>query len=137
MRAEDYDALVTLWRTAGLPYKPKGRDAREAIARQLRQRTAIYLIAEVDAGIVGAVLGTHDNRKGWVNRLAVLPAYRRHRVGAQLVAEVERRLAASGIDIFACFIEDGNDVSKAFFEELGYERFGEVSYYRKRRYSDV
>ena len=137
LRLEDYDALVALWRDAGLPYRPKGRDAREAIARQLQERTAVYLVAEVAGTVVGAVLGTHDGHKGWINRLAVLPAYRRRRVGAQLLAEAERRLGTLGIELFACLVEDWNDGSKAFLEEAGYEPFREVSYYTKRKYGDV
>lgn len=137
LRLEDYDALAALWREAGLPYRPEGRDAREAIARQLKERTAVYLVAEVAGTIVGAVLGTHDGRKGWINRLAVLPAYGRRRVGAQLLAEAERRLAALGIEIFACLVEDWNDGSKGFFEKSGYKPFQGVSYYTKRKYGDV
>lgn len=137
MRPEDYEALVVLWREAGLPCRAKGRDARAAIARQLQERTAAYLVAEVDGRIVGAVLGTHDGRKGWINRLAVLPEFRRRSLGAKLVAETEKRFGAFGIEIFACLIEDWNDDSRAFFEKLGYEPFREVSYYTKRRYDDV
>jgi ribosomal protein S18 acetylase RimI-like enzyme len=136
-RAGDYDALLALWDFAGLPYRPKGRDARAEIERQAHEPTAIYLVAEADGEIVGAVLGTHDGRRGWINRLAVLPEYRRRNVGATLVAEVERRLAVEGIEIFACLIEEGNDGSKAFFDELGYERFGGISYYTKRKRDDV
>ncbi len=137
LRLGDYDALLALWREAGLPHRPKGRDAREAIARQLKEDTAIYLVAEVAGTVVGAVLGTHDGRKGWINRLAVLTAYRRRRVGAQLLAEAERRLAALGIEIFACLVEDWNGESKAFFEKTGYKPFREVSYYTKRKKGDV
>ncbi|NIT36414.1 MAG: GNAT family N-acetyltransferase [candidate division Zixibacteria bacterium] len=137
LRLEDYDALVALWREAGLPYRPKGRDAREAIARQLKGGIGVYLVAEVAGAIVGAVLGTHDGRKGWINRLAVLPAYRRRRVGAQLLAEAERRLAALDIEIFACLVEDWNGESKGFFEKAGYKPFREVSYYTKRKNGDV
>jgi ribosomal protein S18 acetylase RimI-like enzyme len=137
LRDPDYDALTALWREASLPYKAKGRDTREAIARQLQERTAVYLLAEADGIIVGAVLGTHDGRKGWINRLAVLPAYRRRRVGAQLLAEAERRLAALGIKIFACLVEDWNGESKNFFEKSGYKPFREVSYYTKRKNGDV
>jgi ribosomal protein S18 acetylase RimI-like enzyme len=137
LRADDYDALVALWREAGLPYRPRGRDRREELARQLEEDTAVYLGAEVGGNVVGAVLGSHDGRKGWINRLAVLPAYRRRSVGALLVAEVERRLAARGIGIIACLVEDWNEGSKAFFEKVGYKPFPGVSYFTKRKYDDV
>lgn len=137
LREEDYDALVALWLDAGLPYKPRGRDTREAIARQLREPTAAYLVAEVGGEVVGAVLGTHDGRKGWVNRLAVAPEYRRRNIGALLVAEVESRLAALGIDIFACLVEDWNESSEVFFEQVGYKPFRGASYLTKRKSDDV
>lgn len=137
LREEDYGALVALWREGGLPYRPQGRDGREALARQLKEDTAVYLVAEVAGTVVGAVLGSHDGRKGWINRLAVLPDYSRRNVGAMLVAEVERRLAARGIAIFACLVEDWNEGSKAFFEKVGYKPFRGVSYFTKRKSEDV
>lgn len=137
LRADDYDPLVALWREAGLPYRPRGRDTREAVALQLEEDTAVYLVAEVAGTMVGAVLGSHDGRKGWINRLAVLPDYSRRNVGAMLVAEVERRLAARGIAIFACLVEDWNEGSKAFFEKVGYKLFRGVSYLTKRKSDDV
>jgi len=69
----DYDALVALWDESGLPYKPAGRDARGHIARELEGPSSIFLVAEVDGKLAGAVLGTHDGRKGWINRLSVAP----------------------------------------------------------------
>jgi ribosomal protein S18 acetylase RimI-like enzyme len=137
LREEDYGALVALWRDAGLPFRPRGRDARAAIARQLQEPTAAYLVAEVGGEIAGAVLGTHDGHKGWINRLAVAPNYRRRNIGALLVAEVESRLAALGIDIFACLVEDWNESSKVFFERVGYKPFPGASYFTKRKSDDV
>lgn len=137
LREEDYGALVALWREGGLPYRPQGRDGREALARQLKEDTAVYLVAEAGGAFVGAVLGSHDGRKGWINRLVVHPDHSRRNVGAMLVADVERRLAARGIGIFACLVEDWNEGSKVFFEKIGYKLFRGVSYFTKRKSDDV
>jgi len=59
LRIEDYDALIALWDEAELPYKPRGRDRRDNIERQLKQTNTIYLIAEMDGKLVGSVFGTH------------------------------------------------------------------------------
>lgn len=131
-RTGDYDAIMALWESAGLPYKPEGRDARAELERQSEETTAIYLVAEADGEIVGAVLGTHDGRKGWVNRLAVSPAFRRRGLASDLLAEVERRLATLGIGIFACLVEDWNADSKTFFEKSGYKAFNGMTYFTKR-----
>ena len=40
--------------------------------------------------LIAVALLTHDSRKGWINRLAVEPAYRRQGLASRLVAEAER-----------------------------------------------
>lgn len=137
LRPEDYDALVALWEAAGLPYKPKGRDSRAAITRQLERPTAIYLVAELDGAMVGSVLGTHDGRKGFINRLAVHPAHRGRGIARRLVAEVERRLENLGIEIVEALIENWNEVSMKVFERLGYVKHPDIFYYSKRKHPDV
>jgi ribosomal protein S18 acetylase RimI-like enzyme len=134
---DDYDTLVTLWKTVGLPYKPRGRDARDRIQREIEGQNAILLVVEADGKLVGSVLATHDGRKGWINRLAVSPAYRRRGIARELVVEAESRLSARGIEIVACLIEDWNQDSKRFFERIGYNRFDQISYFTKKKHPDV
>ena len=129
----DYDALVRLWQEGGLPYRPDGRDRRERIARELEGPSSVFLGAEEDGRLVGAILGTHDGRKGWINRLVVAPSHRRRGVGQALVAEVEKRLAELGIEVIACLIEDWNRDSMEFFAAVGYVHDEEVLYYSKRK----
>ena len=101
LRIKDYNALIVFWKTAKLSYRPYGRDSLENIKKQIRQSYSIYLVVESDGKMIGAVLGTHDGRKGWINRLAVLLAYRKQGIGKKLVAEVEKRLYQQGIGIIA------------------------------------
>ncbi|MCO6438106.1 MAG: GNAT family N-acetyltransferase [Phycisphaerae bacterium] len=127
----DYDAIVSVWGAAGLPYRPKGRDTREAYVRQLARFGALYLVAEADARVIGVVFGTHDERKGWINRLAVEPAWRRQGVARALVEACEVGFQTLGIDIIAALIEPENLASKALFDDLGYRTDVPVCYYRK------
>jgi ribosomal protein S18 acetylase RimI-like enzyme len=134
LEPEDYDELVALWDAAGLPYRPRGRDGRDRIACEIAGGCSIFLAAEEQEGrLVGAVLGTHDGRKGWINRLAVLPERRGRGIGRALVAAVEERLRAMGIEIVTCLIEDWNEPSMAFFERIGYVRHPDIVYFSKRR----
>lgn len=134
---DDYDALRSLWEEAGLPYRPNGRDTRENIARQLKSACSIYLVAEEGGRIVGALLGSHDGRKGWLNRLAVAPDHRNRGIAAMLVHAVEERLLDLGIEIFACQIEDWNQTSMTVFDHLGYTRHDDIIYFTKRLRPDV
>jgi len=132
----DYDPMVEIWRQAGLPYRPLGRDACERFCLEIQEDTAVFLGAEVDGELVGVVLGTHDGRKGWINRLAVLPAFRGRGFARALVLEVERRLNDRGILIVTCLIEADNGPSETLFQSLGYLGHGDITYYSKRQSQD-
>jgi ribosomal protein S18 acetylase RimI-like enzyme len=136
-RIEDYPSLIRLWKAAGLPFKPEGRDSRAKIESELKRGIAIFLIAEIDNKIIGSVIGTHDGRKGWINRVAVDPEYREKGLAKMLVAEVEKQLDNLGIDIIACLIEDWNDRSMKVFEKLGYIKHEDVFYFSKRKNKDI
>ena len=68
---DDYDQVVELWKEAGIHYRPNGRESRSHMAKELLGGQAIFLVAVAYRKVVGVVLGTHDGRKGWINRLAV------------------------------------------------------------------
>jgi ribosomal protein S18 acetylase RimI-like enzyme len=129
---EDYDDVMKLWRESKLPHKPHGRDRRDRIAREIVQSNAIFLIAEKDGVLIGSAFGTHDGRKGWINRVAVAPKYRRQGIAEELVRQVEHRLHDMGIRIIACLIEDWNEESMEFFERIGYKRHHDIFYFTKR-----
>ena len=133
---EDYDRIVEIWTRAELSFRPLGRDGKEFVQSEMGQETAVFLGAEIDETLVGVVLGTHDGRKGWINRLAVLPEVRERGIGKALVKEVELRLNELGILIVTCLVEGESDASKAFFESLGYVAHPDITYYSKRRSSD-
>ncbi len=137
MRASDYDDLVRVWELSGLPHHPKGRDSRENIEREIRSRSNDFLVAEIDGEMVGAILCTNDGRKGWINRLAVLPSSQREGIASLLVAEAEKRFESRGIPIVACLIHNDNAASRELFEKLGYELDRRVVYYSKRKNRDV
>ena len=118
---EDYADLLDLWKRAGLhSLKPRGRDSIDAIGRQLDSGVQTILGVKIDERLVGAVVATHDSRKGWINRLAVDPAYRRRGYGARLVRAAEEVLHNQGIHIIAALVEGDNRASLALFERCGY-----------------
>ena len=136
-RIEDYDALIKLWNDAGLSHKPKGRDRRDKIEQELKRGNAIFLVAELDGKLVGSVFGTHDGRKGWINRLAVAPEFQRMGIAKKLIEEAEKRIYKLGIEIIACLIEDWNVKSMKVFEKSGYTKHPNILYLTKRKNPDV
>jgi len=130
--ADDYDAVLELWAAAGLSIRPQGRDSRAQFAAQCAGGAQTVLGARVNGRLVGVVLATHDGRKGWINRLAVHPDYRRRGLGLALIAEAERALHAQGMRITAALIEDDNRASLALFARAGYADYPGLHYVTKR-----
>ena len=129
---EDYDAVMALWQRSGLPTtRPTGRDSRSEFAKQLQQGQIVIGLEE-DRKLIGVVVATNDTRKGWINRLAIDPAYRQHGYGARLVHAAEDALRELGLKIIAALIEDYNAASLALFQKLGYVPQPEVHYVSKR-----
>jgi ribosomal protein S18 acetylase RimI-like enzyme len=133
MNMDDYNSLITLWKKGNIPYRPQGRDSKKNIRWQLQQPNCFYLVAENHGKIIGAILGTHDGRKGWINRLVTTPPYRRKGIAKRLIEEFEHRLEAVGIDIVACLIEDWNATSMEVFARLGYTKHTDILYFSKRK----
>jgi ribosomal protein S18 acetylase RimI-like enzyme len=136
---EDYDELLALWQRSGLhSLKPRGRDSRAALAHQLASGVQTILGLEVDGQLVGAVVATHDSRKGWINRLVVDPDHRRRGYAGRLIAEAERVLRAQDMRVIAALVESDNPSSLALFRRAGYiEIDAGIHYLTKRDSSDV
>ena len=133
----DYDILIKLWEAAGLPYKPLGRDSRENIEREVQNNICQFLFAQVGDKYIGSALITHDGRKGWINRVVVLPEHRNKGIARKLVEAGEQWLTEQGIGIFACLIEDYNDESFDAFKKMGYIPFEGMRYLTKRMNPDI
>ena len=117
----DYEEILDLWRRAGLSIRVEGRDSAGAFARQMGwgvQR--VTGLRDGDRLVAVAVL-THDGRKGWINRLAVDPAYRRRGLARRLIREAEQWFTQeAGLEVWAALIEQDNTASQALFERMGY-----------------
>lgn len=135
--ADDYDEIVKVWGEAGLSVRRSGRDGPMAFVQQLSHFPDLYLKAVMGTRIVGVVFGTHDQRKGWINRLAVLPENRRSGMGAALIQACDRAIRSHGIGIVTALIDADNQASVALFEKLGYRADVPVIYLRKLDRADI
>ena len=73
-----------------------------------------------DQRVGRVVIGSHDGRKGWINRLAVSPGYRRHGIGAALVdavIELARRNGHATLLVRSNVVREG---AHDFYPALGF-----------------
>ncbi|HWO58340.1 MAG TPA: GNAT family N-acetyltransferase [bacterium] len=134
---DELSALGPLWDRAGLPWRPQGRDRLANLIALWERDAGEFIGAFADERLVGAVVASHDRRRGWINRLAVDPSHRHRGVGRQLIAAAESTLRARGLTVIAALIEQDNAPSRALFAAMGYVHMPEVLYYSKRESPDA
>lgn len=118
---EDYQAVYDLWSRAGPGIQLRKSDEPAEIAKKVQHDPDLFLVAEVEGRIVGAVMGGFDGRRGLIYHLAVDPAYRRQGIGSALMAEMERRLVAKGCLRAYLLVTEDNQETIAFYRRLGWE----------------
>jgi ribosomal protein S18 acetylase RimI-like enzyme len=133
----DYTRITDLWTRAGLSFRPRGRDSKETIAAEIRANPEFFLGAFEDGHLVGVAVLSSDARKGWINRLAIDPDYRRRGIAKALITESERILRKHGLRMFCALIDNDNTVSKELFRKSGYVEHRDIIYFSKRDNGEV
>lgn len=132
LKPSEFNSLIDIWVKSSLPYKPVGRDSEENIKRQLQLNNNRFFVAEIEEELVGVIIASHNGRKGWINRLAVLPKFRGKGIATSLMKKSEEFFLSNNIKIFACLIEDWNDQSMEFFLKKEYIEHKDIIYYTKK-----
>jgi ribosomal protein S18 acetylase RimI-like enzyme len=133
----DYDEMVKLWVAADLPFKPKGRDRKDAITAEMKTNPDFFLGAFEKGKLAGMAIASCDCRKGWINRLAVLPHFRSRGIAKALISECEKALKRRGLKLFCVLIEVSNKESIGLFEKCGYVEHPEILYFSKRESNEI
>jgi ribosomal protein S18 acetylase RimI-like enzyme len=132
-RPADEEAVVGLWVACELT-RP-WNDPRRDIARKLADSPELLLVGEEDGQVVGTVMAGYDGHRGWVNYLAVHPAWQGRGLGRALMDEAEERLAALGCAKINLQVRDENEAARGFYEAIGY-RLEPIVSFGKRLVSD-
>mgnify|MGYP001828164550 CR=1 FL=1 len=131
---DDYSRLFDLWQVAGLQsLRPFGRDSHEAVAAQIASGVTTILGLEDGDRLVGAVVVTHDSRKGWINRLVVHPCFRRQGFARMLIEAAEDALHGRSIHVIGVLIEDFIRASLALFQSAVYSEGDPPVHYLSKR----
>jgi len=133
----DYGSMVKIWKRAGLPVKLKGRESKESIEKQMEETPDLFFGAEEDGELVGVIIASTEGRKGWLNRIAVVPERRGRGIAKEMTAEAEKALERRGIKIIGLLIHKGNKKSISLARSTGYIPAPDILYLTKRKSEDV
>ncbi|MFZ5434274.1 MAG: GNAT family N-acetyltransferase [Calditrichota bacterium] len=134
---KDIRDLYNLWEKAGLPYKVRGRDRLDRLARHLSGSCTGGWGCWADGKLVAAAIVSHDGRKGWIERLATDPDYRRTGFGKALIAACLDSLRVQGVPVTGALIGNSNTASRKLFEACGFVCESDYSYYSIRDNPDA
>ena len=119
MMVADYDAVLILWQSStGLVLS--AADSRDSIQRFLERNPGLSYVALDGDQIVGAVLCSHDGRRGYIDQLAVCESHRRQGIGRALVSRCLYNLIQVGIRDLRLFVIDDNLEAQEFWKKLGW-----------------
>lgn len=121
----DYPEVCALW--DGMPgIGLSAADSPEAIGKYLKRNPGFSFKARINAKLVGAILGGHDGRRGYLQHLAVAPDARHMGIGRGLVDRSLNALVAEGITRCHIFVYTDNETGLGFWEAAGWFRRGNL-----------
>ena len=122
---QDEPAVVALWEVCKLT-RP-WNDPHKDIARKLAIQPELFLVGEAENQIVASVMAGYEGHRGWVNYLAVAPAFRGRGYGRALMQHVETALERRGCPKLSLLVRGSNPDAIAFYHRLGYVQDESVS----------
>ncbi len=117
-RETDLETVVALWQECGLVV-PQNNPHRD-IERKLQVDRDLFLVGLVGNRLAATVMGGYEGHRGWINYLAVSPAYQRRGYGQQIMVAVESRIKRKGCPKINLQIRTGNVAVIDFYRAIGY-----------------
>lgn len=133
---ENYQEIIELWEKAGLPHKPKGRDSKESMEKEMRLPTVCYYGIFENSQLIAVAITNYDGRRGWINRLAVDPSFQNQGIASIMINYGERYLKDIGAVIICALVDESNKVSLHTFEKAGFKIESNFLYLAKRESKD-
>ena len=119
--AQDWEIVRALWARCGPSVQLSRSDEPAEIQKKLRRDPDLFLVAEVEGHLVGAVIGGYDGRRGMVYHLAVDPEHRRNGIGVALMRELEARLKDKGCLKCYLLVTRENSTLLGYYRALGWD----------------
>ena len=127
----DYEQVIELWRSIEKGVHLGRSDTLVEIGKKLNRDPDLFLVAESEGTIIGAVIGGFDGRRGLIYHLAVDASFRGQGIGSELMNEVESRLRAKGcLKCYLLVTVDNIEVAD-YYIHRGWQPMDQVQLYGK------
>lgn len=110
----DHGALIALWQ-AEPSIRLRPEDDFEPFCAYLARNPGLSLVMEVDGQLVASLMVGHDGRRGYLQHLLVVPAFRRQGLANALLEEALHRLRGEGVHKSHVFVLSDSAPALAFW----------------------
>ena len=114
----DEQQIIELWVKCHLVVS--SNNPRRDIQRKLKADRDLFLVGILDNKIIATVMGGYEGHRGWINYLAVDPAYQGNGYGRRIMEAVERRIRSKGCPKINLQVRATNKAVIRFYRSLGY-----------------
>ena len=127
----DYEQVFELWRGIEKGVHVGRSDTLNEIGKKIGRDPDLFLVAEANGKIIGAVMGGFDGRRGLIYHLAVNASFRGQGIGSELMGELESRLRAKGcLKCYLLVTLDNIEVAD-YYMQRGWQPMDQVQLYAK------
>jgi ribosomal protein S18 acetylase RimI-like enzyme len=130
----DEVAVIGLWEKCGM--LRAWNDPHKDIARKRKLQRELFLVGIEGGAVVATIMAGYDGHRGWINYLAVDPAWRRKGFGRALVDQAEHRLRALGCPKINLQVRRENVEAMAFYERIGFREDAVASFGKRLELDD-
>ncbi|MFD0870857.1 Acetyltransferase YpeA [Chlamydia abortus] len=96
------------------------KETKKAFSRQLSLDSQLVLVAAIEEEIIGLIIGTIDDNKGYYYRIAVHPDHRGKGVGKALINSLKQRFIHRKVSQIVVTVDAHNEPVLPLYRSLGY-----------------
>ncbi len=117
--SKDEKEVIELWHKCELT-RP-WNNPRLDIERKIKVNPELFIVGTLENRVIATAMGGYEGHRGWVNYLAVDPAYQRKGFGRQIMEEIEIRLRGIGCPKINLQVRVGNISALEFYSRIGFK----------------
>ena len=117
---DDYPPVVELWERSDPGIHVGRSDTLNEVAKKIQRDPDLFLVADLQDEIIGAVIGGFDGRRGMIYHLAVDKEFRQFGVGTALMETLENRLREKGC-LRSYLMVRKDDAATQFYDKQGWQ----------------
>jgi ribosomal protein S18 acetylase RimI-like enzyme len=119
------NAVIDLWNECNL-IVPQN-DPLEDIQKKLAFQPELFFIALLKGQLIGSIMVGYEGHRGWIQYLAVLPAFQKRGYGRQLVNKAIVELRKLGCVKANLQVRRSNASVVGFYKHLGFKEEERIS----------